>query len=230
MVKVAEPILNLLRRTSTPNISDALSLLNVKGVQCEGLLPLKPFNSPHEHIAGPAVTARFLPSRGTGRENARPKFIEVIRNAPRGSVIAFEGASISQRASELAVRVGLEASVCDTATRDIDEVIELEFPVFCPFGRMGAKTESYLSTMECVQVNTPIHMGLHGGPYHYWLGAQIRPRDIIVGDNNGVVVVPREVLNKIPEALRKVDTIEERLAASGLKDRNRRRIRIRETK
>jgi len=222
MAKVAESrILDLLRGTSTPNISDALSRLNVKGVQCEGLLPLNPFSDPHKHIAGPAVTARFLPSRSTGRENARPKFIEVIRNAPRGSVIAFEGASISQRTAELAVKVGLEASVCDTATRDIDEVMALKFPVFCPFGRMGAKTESYLSTMECVQVNTPIHMGLHGGPYHYWLGAQIRPRDIIVGDNNGVIVVPREALSKITEALREVEATEKRIQASALGSRDR---------
>ena len=202
-------ILSLLRKTSTPNISDALSRLNVNGVRCEGLLPLSPFRNPHKHVAGPAVTARFLPSRYAAGEDGSPKFMEVIRNAPRGSVIAFEGASISQRASELALKVGLEAGVCDTATRDIDEVIGLRFPVFCPFGRMGAKTESYLKTMECVQVNTPIHMGLHGGPYHYWLGAQVRPRDIVVGDNNGVIVVPREALNKITEALDEVQVAED---------------------
>jgi regulator of RNase E activity RraA len=222
MVQVAESkILSLLRKTSTPNISDALSRLNVKGVQCEGLLPLSPFKNPHKHVAGPAVTARFLPSRYAAREDETPRFMEVIRNAPRGSVIAFEGASISQRASELALKVGLEASVCDTATRDIDEVIGLKFPVFCPFGCIGAKTESYLTTMECVQVNAPIHMGLHGGPYHYWLGAQVRPRDIIVGDNNGVIVVPREALNKITTALNEVQAAEERMRSVAV-PRNRR--------
>lgn len=142
--------------------------------------------------------------------------MEVIRNAPRGSVIVFEGASISQRASELALKGGLGASVCDTATRDVDEVIGLEFPVFCPFGRIGAKTESYLTTMECVQVNAPIHMGLHGGPYHYWLGAQVRPRDIIVGDNNGVIVVPREVLSEITQAISEVGVDEERMRSAAL--------------
>ena len=207
--------LNLLRATPTPNIADALSRLNVKGVQCEGLVPLTPFADPHKHVAGPAVTARFLPSRHTGREDKQPKFMEIIRNAPRGSVIVFEGASISQLATEIAVRVGLEAGVCDTATRDIDEVIELKFPVFCPFGRIGAKTESYLTTMECVQVNEPIHMGLHGDPYHYWLGAQVRPRDVIVGDNNGVLVIPREVLDKIPEAIREVQATEESMRKVG---------------
>jgi 4-hydroxy-4-methyl-2-oxoglutarate aldolase len=110
----------------------------------------------------------------------------------------------------------MEAGVCDTATRDIDEVISLKFPVFCPFGRIGAKTESYLTTMECVQVNEPIHMGLHGGPYHSWLGAQVRPGDIIVGDNNGVVVVPLQVLNKISEAIREVKAAEETLRTSAL--------------
>jgi len=206
-------IIDLLRKTPTPHIADALSRLDVKGVQCEGILPVKPFDDPHMHIAGPAVTARFLPCRQRDGGN-EPKFMEIIQNASRGSVIAFEGASISQRASEVAVKVGLEAGVCDTAIRDIDQVMRLKFPVFCPFGPIGAKTESYLATMECAQVNVPIHMGLHGGPYHYWLGAQVRPGDIIVGDNNGVLVVPQGVLDKIAEAVKETETVEAGMSAA----------------
>ena len=178
-------------------------------------MPISPFHDPHRHIAGPAVTARFLPRRfKTGDENTQPTFMGIIENASRGSVIAFEGASISQRASETAVKVGLEAGVCDTAIRDMDQVMRLKFPVFCPFGPIGAKTESYLATMECAQVNVPIHMGLHGGPYHYWLGAQIRPGDIIVGDNNGTLVVPHGVLDKIARAIKETETAEASMNAS----------------
>lgn len=206
---VDKPIIDLLRGTPTPYIADALVRLDIKGCKGDGILPIVRFDDPFKHVAGPAVTARFLPSRYKGGYQTSPfRHTEIIENAPSGSVIVFEGASISQRASETALRSGLEAAICDTAIRDIDEVQALKFPVFCPYGPIGAKMESYAATMECVQFNVPVHIGLHGDAYRYWLGAQVQPEDIIVGDNNGVIVIPKKLLGNVVDVIKEIHQLE----------------------
>ena len=79
--------------------------------------------------------------------------------------------------------VGLKGIVLDGYVRDREGLVELGFPVFARgFMQRGpVKTESG-------EVNYPVSCG----------GIRVNPGDLILGDSDGVVVVPRE---KIPEAL-----------------------------
>lgn len=80
--------------------------------------------------------------------------------------------------------IGFEGIVCDGLTRDRDGNIEdlAGYPVFsrgfCPRGPYK-KNEG--------NINTPILCG----------GVRVSPGDLVVGDSDGVVVVPREAIEKV---------------------------------
>jgi 4-hydroxy-4-methyl-2-oxoglutarate aldolase len=86
---------------------------------------------------------------------------------------------------------GVEGIVLDGGCRDTYEVRKIQFPVFCRtigrtevIGRIEIKPEN---------VNVPITVG----------GACVNPGDIVVGDDDGVVIVPKNVATKVLERAEK---------------------------
>src|ERR1700681_68072 len=79
------------RRTPTTNISDALTRLDLQAVRMWGVLPLVPFEEGEPHMAGPAVTIRFLPCfyKAMYQESEYHK-TEIVEKAPQGSVVVVE--------------------------------------------------------------------------------------------------------------------------------------------
>jgi 4-hydroxy-4-methyl-2-oxoglutarate aldolase len=86
---------------------------------------------------------------------------------------------------------GVEGIVLDGGCRDMYEVRKIQFPVFCRtigrtevIGRIEIKPEN---------VNVPITVG----------GARVNPSDIVVGDDDGVVIVPKNVSTQVLERAEK---------------------------
>ena len=86
---------------------------------------------------------------------------------------------------------GVEGIVLDGGCRDTYEVRKIQFPVFCRaigrtevIGRIEIKPEN---------VNVPIAVG----------GAYVNPGDVIVGDDDGVVIVPKKVAAQVLERAEK---------------------------
>ena len=86
---------------------------------------------------------------------------------------------------------GVEGIVLDGGCRDTYEVRKIQFPVFCRaigrtevIGRIEIKPEN---------VNVPITVG----------GAYVNPGDIVVGDDDGVVIVPKKVATQVLERAEK---------------------------
>jgi len=82
---------------------------------------------------------------------------------------------------------GVEGIVLDGGCRDTWEIQQIGFPVFCRaigrtevIGRIEIKPEN---------VNTPVVIG----------GANVNPRDVMMGDDDGVIVVPRKVAEDVLE-------------------------------
>ena len=71
---------------------------------------------------------------------------------------------------------GVAAIVVDGCVRDLDEIAEMKMPVFC----RGGGTRPFSTHLELSDVNVPVEFA----------GAQIRPDDIVVGDADGLVIVP----------------------------------------
>ncbi|NOR48073.1 MAG: bifunctional hexulose-6-phosphate synthase/ribonuclease regulator, partial [Methanosarcinaceae archaeon] len=158
----------LLTRVSTPNVSDAM---HRKGAM-HGLFPV----NPGLKMVGPAVTVQTF-------EGDWAKTVEAIDTAQSGDVIVIYNGGSDRVApwGELAtlscLNKGVSGVVIDGAVRDIDDIRRLEFPVYA-----RAVVPNAGEPKGFGEINAEISCA----------GQTVRPGDYIVGDDNGIVVVPKE--------------------------------------
>lgn len=154
--------------------------------------------SPKMKVAGPAVTVEVRPGDNLAIHAA-------LAIAKPGDVIVVDGkgdltcALIGEIMATQAHATGLAGLVLDAAVRDSHELANGEFPVFSAGLNPCGPTKSVAG-----RVNVQISAG----------GTTINPGDLIVGDADGVVVIPRDDVPTILElAQKKVDAETRRIAA-----------------
>ncbi len=188
-----------LYKLGTSNISDAMDALGFSNV-CQGIAPL--YESCRK-IVGEAITQRFLPTDHLPKE--RHGGMETIQNAAPGSVIVVEGSvrpdmnTCGGIAATAACMNGLEGWVSDGLVRDVDGIVELDFPMYCK-GRTVLTTRGRF--MEAA-INEPICCG----------GALCRFGDIVVGDKSGVVIIPQERLEEVTVKAEEIAAKEDEMIA-----------------
>lgn len=144
---------------------------------------IKPL-SDHYKIAGRAVTVR-LPDGENGA------VLEAISKAQKGDILVIDAKGNTNRAvagdfvASLAKGVGVQGFVVDGVIRDIAAIRALDFPVFS-LGTTVAAGNKHGGGV----VNVPISVG----------GVTVKSGDFIIGDVDGVVVVPQEDAEKVVEA------------------------------
>ncbi|MDR2846479.1 MAG: orotidine 5'-phosphate decarboxylase [Candidatus Methanoplasma sp.] len=169
-------------KTSTCNISDAF---HKRGV----IFGLTPFIKRGTRMVGRALTVQTA-----NGDWAKP--VEAIDRARPGDIIVVDagGAPMAvwgELASNSAKVVGVNGIVIDGAIRDIDGIRDMEFPAFAR------------SVVPCA--GEP--KGYGGIGMEITIGGQtVRTGDWIVGDENGLMVIPREVAVEV--ANRTVDVNE----------------------
>ncbi|MGE7692439.1 RraA family protein [Lysinibacillus sp. NPDC097214] len=129
----------------------------------------------HYKIAGRAVTVR-LPDGENGA------VLEAIRAAREGDILVIDAKGNTNRAVagdfvlSLAKGIGVQGFVVDGVIRDIAAIRELDFPIFSLGTTVAAGHKNGGG-----EVNVPIAIG----------GVAVHPGDYIIGDMDGVVVVPQ---------------------------------------
>ncbi|WP_134704623.1 RraA family protein [Ammoniphilus sp. YIM 78166] len=123
-------------------------------------------------------------------------FLQAIREAQPGDVLVVDAKGDTYRAIAgdfivgLAQTLGINGIIADGVIRDIEGIKQLDYPVFCKGTTVAASGKAGMG-----EINVPISCG----------GVTIHPGDIVVGDADGVVVVPQaieeEVLKKSIEKL-----------------------------
>ena len=184
-----------LRRIPTASLSDALNQIGLNGTLNTCFYPVLE----GVRVAGPAVTV--LDCYSTKRV-IPIKAIEAIDNAERGSVLVRAIENVEARdialfggLMALASKIrGLEGAVICGAIRDFREIKEMRFQVFYRF----LSPNTSVGRTEIKAVNVPIKYG----------GVTINPGDIIVGDDDGIVVIPRERLTEVLERAKQIDELE----------------------
>jgi 3-hexulose-6-phosphate synthase / 6-phospho-3-hexuloisomerase len=182
-----EEIRDLLAGVSTPNISDAM---HRKGAM-EGILSI----CGDVKMAGKAVTVQTFAG-----DWAKP--VEAIDLAAPGDVIVINNDAGVHVApwGELATRSclvkGVAGVVIDGAVRDVDDIRKLGYPVFARAAVPNAGEPKGFG-----EINAEIRC----------CGQVVRPGDWIVGDENGVVVIPRERAYEVARRAREVQKGEERI-------------------
>lgn len=155
-------------RVSTCNISDAF---HKQGI----VLGLTPYIKHKQKMIGRALTVQT-----TNGDWAKP--VEAIDHVKKGDVIVVDvgGAPVAvwgELASNSAMIMGANGIVIDGAIRDIDDILDLGFPAFA---------------RSCVP-NAGEPKGYGGIGIEIKIGGQVvRTGDWIIGDENGLIVVPKE--------------------------------------
>jgi 4-hydroxy-4-methyl-2-oxoglutarate aldolase len=164
------------RNIPTTCISDAMNGLN-------NLDPaIKPLKEEYK-FAGRALTVKTA----VGDNLA---VLKAIREAKQGDVIIVDAKGDQYRAIAgdfvvgMAQTMGVEAIVVDGVIRDIVGIKELNFPVFAKGTTVAASGKAGVG-----EINIPISCG----------GQPVKPGDIIVGDADGVVVIPQEMAEEVYE-------------------------------
>jgi 3-hexulose-6-phosphate synthase/6-phospho-3-hexuloisomerase len=91
---------------------------------------------------------------------------------------------------------GVEGVVVDGAVRDVDEIRALNYPLFASSNTPAAGEPKGMG-----EINAEISCG----------GQVVRPGDYIIGDDSGVVVVPKERAYEIARRAKEVEKAESRL-------------------
>jgi len=183
-----------LEKLSTTNLSDALDKLGLHGAVI-GIRPL--FGMPR--ICGRAVTIKITAAGMT--KSKHHLGIEAIAAAVEGDLIVIDNHGDVQNncwgeiLSCAAKKKGLSGVIIDGAARDVDECQKMDFPVFA----RGVVPITARGRIMQEDFNCLIRLG----------DVQVRPGDILVGDINGVVVIPTEKVDEVIAAAEKIMAKEE---------------------
>jgi 4-hydroxy-4-methyl-2-oxoglutarate aldolase len=180
------------RELPTAVVSDAMGRQNSMRHDMKPLFP-------GARLCGPALTVKSYPS-----DNLMPH--KALQIAQPGDVLVIEAGHHLESAlwgdliSRSAQVRGVEGVVIDGGVRDRDDIAKLGLPVFCTAVLPGGTYKSNPGS-----INIPVSVA----------GLPVTPGDIVLGDSDGVVVVPRDqaadVLKRSQEILQKEEDLREKI-------------------
>lgn len=187
--KISRETLDLLLIPSTATLTSVLRQHGITRTFMHGVAPLRP----NMKMAGPAFTLRYLPMR----EDLDPGTVDNLKDVQRvgieqiseGEVFVVDARGDTRAGtmgSILATRLhcrGAAGIVTDGAYRDSPVIAELGIPAYA--AAMNAHTNKTIHHPSEIQV--PVACG----------DVAVRPGDIIVGDEEGVVVVPTQLADEV---------------------------------
>jgi 4-hydroxy-4-methyl-2-oxoglutarate aldolase len=144
----------------------------------------------HQRVAGLAMPVEGEPTDSTDPEVVYLPILKMLGDLHNGDVIVSQphdnvSAHIGELSAETAKFRGARGAVIDGGARDIDYILKLGFPVFCRY-RTPADV---MGRWELISYGEEIRIGM----------VVVRRGDFIVGDKDGVVVVPREITLRVLE-------------------------------
>jgi 4-hydroxy-4-methyl-2-oxoglutarate aldolase len=180
-------------KLDTTSISDALDRLGIAG-QCLNIKPLD-----HRfRLAGRAFTILYGPA------GHPPGTVgDYIDDVPPGSVIVLDNGGRENATvwgdilTWVAHRRHVAGTVIDGACRDTHLARELGYPIF-------SRSYSMRTGKDRVQVegtNVPVNIG----------DARVMPGDLMRGDADGVLVIPRAMEDAVLDAAEEIDATEQRI-------------------
>lgn len=191
-----------LRKVSTATLTTVLFKRGLRNAYIQGVGPLNP-DAPQ--LVGEAYTLRYIPAREdidvieVFKDPSHPqrKAVEAI---PPGQVLVMDcrgDASVASAGGILVTRMmirGAAGVVSDGGLRDSMEIAQLPFPVYCA----GPSAPTNLIKHHAVDINVPIGCG----------GVPVFPGDVLVGDGEGVVVIPAEIAESVAQEAADQDVFE----------------------
>ncbi len=192
----------LLSKTSTATLTTKLFARGLRNTFLHGIGPLRAYEKP---MVGEAFTLRYIPAREdidvlsafTDYDHPQRAAIE---QAPPGSVLVMDcrGADRAAAAGDILMtrlaRRGVAGMVSDGSVRDSGKIAAMELPVYVK----SRSAMTNLALHHAVDLNVPI--GCAGVP--------IYPGDVLVGDIDGVVCIPRHLVDEVAHEAAEMESME----------------------
>ena len=165
-----------------------------RGLHHQFIQDVRPLNPNLPNMVGEAYTLRYMPAREDlntievfkNREHPQRKAVE---ECPPGAVFVIDSRKDARAASAGGILIsrlmkrGVAGIVSDGGFRDSPEIAKLPFPVY--HQRPAAPTN--LTIHQAIDINVPIGCG----------DAPVFPGDVVVGDAEGVVVIPAHLADEV---------------------------------
>lgn len=172
-----------LSQLGSGQISDAMEMLDLRRTTILGFSLLGPHNA---RMFGLAYTIRQLPKHASAAKSEPLVRHSQVSNggAGAGHVVVVDVGGITDVASwgefhtYRSKKNGVAGAIINGGVRDTAEIRESGFPVFCK----GYSPVKSRWDLETAAINEPVSIG----------SVQIRPGDLIFGDETGILVVPAE--------------------------------------
>jgi regulator of RNase E activity RraA len=181
-----------LKTVSTATLATALYKRGLRSQMIQGVQPVG--GAKAETMVGEAFTLRYMPAREdlnkleVFRDRSHPQR-KAVEECPPGAVMVMDSRKDPRAASAGGILVtrlmvrGVAGVVTDGGFRDSAEIGGLAMPAY--HTRPSAPTN--LTLHQAIDINVPIGCG----------DAPVFPGDVIVGDADGVIVIPAHLAEEI---------------------------------
>ena len=182
---------DLLLKVSTATLCTALFK---RGLRNQFIQDVRPLNPSLPNMVGEAFTLRYIPAREdlnpitVFQDRAHPQR-KAVEDCPPGAVMVIDSRKDARAASAGSILVtrlmvrGVAGVVTDGGFRDSPEIARMTIPSY--HNRPSAPTN--LTLHQALDINVPIGCG----------DVAVWPGDVVVGDAEGVVIIPAGIADEI---------------------------------
>ncbi|MDQ2183610.1 ribonuclease activity regulator RraA [Alcaligenaceae bacterium A4P071] len=176
------------------SVATLTTCLFKRGLRNQFIQDVAPVGAPRGNMVGEAFTLRYMPAREdlngleVFRNPAHPQR-KAVEDCPPGAVLVIDSRKDARAASAGGILVtrlmrrGVAGVVTDGGFRDSHEIGEMAMPAY--HHRPSPPTN--LTLHQAIDINVPIGCG----------DAPVFPGDVIVGDAEGVIVLPAHLADEI---------------------------------
>jgi regulator of RNase E activity RraA len=183
-------------KLATISTATVATALFKRGFRTQFIQNVHPLSPVQPVLVGEAFTLRYMPARedlnqlAVFRDRGHPQR-KAIEECPPGAVMVMDSRKDARAASAGSILVtrlmkrGVAGVVTDGGFRDSAEIARLGFPAY--HQRPSAPTN--LTLHQAIDINVPIGCG----------DAPVFPGDVILGDGDGVIVIPANLADEIAD-------------------------------
>lgn len=176
------------------SIATLCTALFKRGLRNQFIQDVRPLNPALPNMVGEAFTLRYIPARedlnpiSVFADRAHPQR-KAVEQCPPGAVFVIDSRKDARAASAGGILVsrlmkrGAAGVVTDGGFRDSPDIAKLPFPAY--HARPSAPTN--ITLHHAIDINVPIGCG----------DAPVFPGDVLVGDGEGVVVIPAHLADEV---------------------------------
>jgi regulator of RNase E activity RraA len=181
-------------KLKTVSAATLCTALFKRGLRNQFIQDVRPLNPNLPNMVGEAFTLRYIPAREdlnpitVFNDRAHPQR-KAVEDCPPGAVFVIDSRKDARAASAGSILIsrlmmrGVAGVVTDGGFRDSPEISRLPFPTY--HHRPSAPTN--LTLHQAIDINLPIGCG----------DVPVFPGDVVVGDGEGVVVIPAAIADEI---------------------------------